>query len=142
MADGAPTLVDSNVLIDVATVDSRWFAWSSDALTQAGDRGGLAINPVILAEVAAEYLSADDLDRAVPPDVFRRLPLPFEAALPAARAFVDHRRRGGGGRGVLPDFLIGAHAMIAGLPLLTRDASRYRTYFPSVTVIAPDENRA
>ena len=141
MADGALTLVDSNVLIDVATSDPAWFEWSSAALAEAGDHGGLAINPIILAEVAADYLTDEDLDNAVPPDVFRRLPLPFEASLPAARAFVGHRRRGGGRRGVLPDFLIGAHALVAGLPLLTRDAARYRTYFPSLTVIAPDANR-
>jgi len=138
MADRALTLVDSNVLIDVATRDPTWFEWSSAALAEAGDHGGLAINPIILAEVAADYLTDEDLDTAVPPEVFRRLPLPFEASLPAARAFVGHRRRGDGGRGVLPDFLIGAHALVAGLPLLTRDAARYRTYFPSLTVIAPD----
>ncbi|MEN3304100.1 MAG: hypothetical protein V7603_302 [Micromonosporaceae bacterium] len=134
------TLVDSNVLLDIATEDSRWSPWSERALAEAANEGRLAINPLIYAEVSVGFAAVEELDDAVPPEVFIRAELPYEAGFLAGKAFLNYRRRGGGKETPLPDFYIGAHAAIAGYRLLTRDARRYRTYFPSVDIIAPGSN--
>lgn len=130
-------LVDSNVLLDIATRDPRWQEWSSNALARAADESPLAINPIIYAEVSIRYETIEELEVVVPAKVFRREPLPYEAGFLAGKAFISYRRRGGGRSLPLPDFYIGAHAAVAGFKLLTRDASRYRTYFPTVELIAP-----
>lgn len=130
-------LVDSNVLLDVATEDPRWGGWSGDALAAAADASPLAINPIIYAEVSIRYARIEELEQILPPDVFRREGLPYEAGFLAGKAFIRYRRRGGPRSVPLPDFYIGAHAAVAGFRLLTRDASRYRTYFPTVELIAP-----
>jgi len=131
------TLVDANVLIDVMSGDPSWSAWSEDALAAAADDGTLVINPVIYAEVSIRFSSVESLDQALPRDVYLREPLPWAAAFLAGKCFVDYRRRGGERRSPLPDFFIGAHAAVSGLKLLTRDAGRYATYFPTVPLIAP-----
>ncbi len=131
------TLVDSNVILDVATQDEEWFDWSGAMLSEAAERGPLVINLIIYAEVSTRYETLEALDEALPPDFYLRASLPWEAAFLAAKAFVRYRRRGGTKTGALPDFFIGAHAAIAGLTLLTRDARRYRTYFPKLRLIAP-----
>ena len=130
-------LVDSNVLLDVLTDDPRWSAWSQQALARCADEGALAINPIIYAEVSIRFATIEDLEEALAPHLFERLPLPWEAAFLAGKSFLDHRRRGGRKRSPLPDFYIGAHAAVADLTLLTRDPTRYRTYFPRVRLIAP-----
>jgi predicted nucleic acid-binding protein len=130
-------LVDSNVLLDIATQDARWVDWSSNALEEAADVFPLAINPIIYAEISIGYETIEEVERVFPPGVFRREPLPYEAGFLAGKAFVGYRRRGGGRSAPLPDFYIGAHAAVAGFRLLTRDASRYRTYFPTVDLLAP-----
>lgn len=132
------TLVDSNVLVDVLSRDARWLSWSMDALATAADRGPVVINPVVYAEVSTGFTRIEDLDRALPQDDFARVPLPWAAAFLAGKSFLDYRKRGGAKRSPLPDFYIGAHAAVSKLALLTRDATRYRTYFPTVDVIAPD----
>jgi predicted nucleic acid-binding protein len=131
------TLVDSNVLLDIATADPAWFAWSSQALEAAANESPLAINALIYAEVSISYERVEDLEEAIPSDTFRREPLPYEAAFLAGKAFLQYRRRGGARTSPLPDFYIGAHAAISDLRILTRDASRYRRYFPTVELIAP-----
>jgi predicted nucleic acid-binding protein len=131
------TLVDSNVILDVVTDDEEWGDWSASMLSAAAREGRLVINPLIYAEVSCGYRRIEDLDEAVPPAYFAREPLPWAAAFLAARAFVGYRRRGGSRRAPLPDFYIGAHAALAGYTLLTRDARRYRTYFPRLRLIAP-----
>jgi len=130
-------LVDSNVLLDVATADPRWWEWSSRALESAADDSVLVINPIVYAEVSIGYAKVEDLEASLPVDHFRRDALPYEAAFLAGKAFLKYRKRGGARRSPLPDFYIGAHAAVAGLQLLTRDATRYRTYFPTVRLIAP-----
>jgi predicted nucleic acid-binding protein len=131
------TLVDSNVLIDVLTEDEEWFDWSSSMLAAAADRGTLVINPIIYAEVSVAFTRIEDLDDSLPRAYYRREELPWAAAFLAGQAYVKYRRRGGARRSPLPDFYVGAHAALAGLALLTRDARRYRAYFPTVRVIAP-----
>ena len=104
---------------------------------QRADRGPLVVNPVIYAEVSAGFERIEDVEAALPEDYYVRQPLPWEAAFLAGRSFVRYRRRGGQRRSPLPDFYIGAHATIRGLTLLTRDARRYRSYFPKLPIISP-----
>ena len=133
----AAALVDSNVILDVATEDPVWGRRSSEALARIADESLLVINPVIYAEVSIGFDSLEELDDALPPAIFLREPLPYEAAFLAGKAFLAYRRRGGSRRAPLPDFYIGAHAATAGLRLLTRDARRYRTWFPGVEIVEP-----
>jgi predicted nucleic acid-binding protein len=133
----AEVLVDSNVLLDVVTEDPEWFGWSSDALSRCAEESTLVVNPIIFAEVSIGFDRIEDLDELLS-EVVQRAPLPWEAAFLAGKAFVRYRKRGGRKRSALPDFYIGAHAAVAGMALLTRDAARYRTYFPDVRVIAPE----
>jgi hypothetical protein len=135
-------LVDANVILDVATEDPRWSDWSASMLAECADSGILIINPIIYAEVSVGFDRIEELDEALPADAFRRDPLPWEAAFLAGKCFLAYRRRGGTRRSPLPDFYIGAHAAVKGLPLLTRDPKRYRTYFPHLILLAPDEESA
>lgn len=133
----AATLVDSNVLLDILTEDDEWFEWSADRLTDAASAGSIVINPIIYAEVSPRFERIEDLDEALPTDYYRRVSLPWEAAFLAGQCFVTYRRRGGERRSPMPDFYIGAHAAVSGLTLLTRDARRYRKYFPTLRIVAP-----
>lgn len=133
----ALTLVDSNVVLDYLTADDEWVDWSATMLKQAVDEGGVAINHVVFAEVSVRFTTLDAVDEALPADYFQRLSLPWEAAFLAGQCFKRYRDRGGARTSPLPDFFIGAHAAVAGMALLTRDARRYRFYFPKLTIIAP-----
>ena len=125
-------------LLDIATRDAVWFEWSAGQLASLINSREAAINPVIHAELAPLYRNVRELDlNLVPPSDFRRLPLPFTAGFPAARAFQAYRKSGGQRTAPLPDFFIGTHAEAEGLVLLTRDAARYRAYFPKVKLICP-----
>ena len=135
----AMILVDSNILIDVLTEDPAWEHWSAEQLARLGNTRQLAINPLIFAEVAIAYRDEAQLNAALPPSLVR-LALPYSAAFLAGHAYLEYRRRGGARRSPLPDFYIGAHAAAEGHIVLTRDATRYRTYFPDVAVIAPPES--
>ncbi len=139
MVNDRITLVDTNIIVDLLTDDPRWADWSEDALSQAMDEGPVVINPIIYAEIASGFDRVEQLDTAVPAEVFIRQPLPYEAGFLAGKAFREYRRRGGTRRSPLPDFYIGAHAAVAGHRLLTRDAARYRTYFPRLDVWAPED---
>lgn len=137
---GSPgVLVDGNVLLDVAKEDPVWGKWSARPLAELADHVPLVINPLIYAEVSVGYPTLEDLDAALPPELYRREALPWEAGFLAGKCFLQYRRRGGERRSPLPDFYIGAHAAVRGLALLTRDAARYRSYFPRLLVVAPDE---
>jgi predicted nucleic acid-binding protein len=131
-------LIDANVLLDLMTEDTRWLAWSAEAVARAADRHRLVINPIIYAEVSIRYSRIEELDAALPKTMFDREAIPYEAAFLAGKSFLAYRRRGGPEQSPLPDFFIGAHAAVAGYLLMTRDAARYRTYFPKLSVIAPD----
>ncbi len=131
------TLVDSNVLLDVVTEDRNWLAWSLNALADAAESGPLWINPIIYAEVSVRFSRIEDLEEALPPEDYRRAPLPWEAAFLAGKAFVQYRRSGGTKTSTLPDFFVGAHAAVEDMALLTRDDGRYRTYYPTVRLITP-----
>ncbi len=131
-------LVDSNVILDVVTEDPNWYDWSAAALEKHGEEAILAINPIIYAEVSVGFERIEELDEAIPPSFFRRASLPWEAGFLAGKCFLHYKRRGGAQVSPLPDFYIGAHAAVAGMRLLTRDAARYRRYFPKLRVLAPD----
>jgi predicted nucleic acid-binding protein len=133
----APVLIDANVLIDIATVDSARGGWSAEALERVGAGARLVINPLIYAEVSVAFDRIENLDGLLPEAVFHREPLPWAAGFLAGKAFLAYRRKGGSRTGVLPDFHIGAHAAVAGYRLLTRDQQRFRTYFPTVELMAP-----
>jgi hypothetical protein len=131
------TLVDSNVLLDILTEDPDWLEWSADALERQAERSVLVINPLVYAEVSIRFRRIEDLDDALPSSTFRRDALPWQAGFLAGRCFVRYRRAGGARRAPLPDFYIGAHAAISKMTLLTRDGSRYRSYFPTLGVVSP-----
>lgn len=130
-------LVDANVLLDVLTADATWFDWSAQQLDACAARGELCINAIIYAEVSIGFKRIEDLDDALSDPPFTRLPMPWDAAFLAGKAFLRYRRAKGARRSPLPDFFIGAHAAIEGMPLLTRDARRYRTYYPKLELICP-----
>jgi predicted nucleic acid-binding protein len=129
--------VDSNVLLDVFSEDPTWFDWSAHALASAAERSVLVVNPIVYGELSIGFARIEELEEALPPDHFVREQLPWEAAFLAGKAFLTYRRRGGERRSPLPDFYIGAHAAVRRMIVLTRDAARYRTYFPSLELISP-----
>lgn len=129
------TLVDTNVILDVITRDAHWAAWSERALRTAAEESQLAINPIVFAEVSMKFARIEDAD-AVLID-FLREPVPYEAGFLAGKAFLAYKKRGGSKRSPMPDFYVGAHAVIGRMELLTRDATRYRTYFPALKIISP-----
>lgn len=130
-------LIDSNVLLDLMTDDPVWFTWSAAAVTRAANRSRIVINAIIYGEVSIRYSRIEDLEAALPKEMIEREAIPYEAGFLAGKAFREYRRRGGEKRSPLPDFLIGAHAAVSGYQLMTRDAARYRTYFPTLALIAP-----
>ncbi len=131
------TLVDSCVLLDVITGDKEWADWSAGQIAVAMDSGRVVINPLVYAEVSVGYETIEELEERLPASDYDREPLPYVAGFAAGKAFLRYRRSGGDKRSPMPDFYIGAHAAVCGYRLLTRDASRYRSYFPTVSIIAP-----
>jgi len=129
-------LVDSNVILDVLTRDKVWETWSSEALSEAADNHRLIINAIVYAEVSVRFSRIEDIDAALPP-ILEREQIPYQAAFLAGKVYSLYRRQSGQRPAPLPDFFIGAHAAVSGYQLLTRDISRYRTYFPSLPLIAP-----
>lgn len=131
-------LVDTNVILDVVEDDPDWADWSQNRLDAAALQYTLLVNPVIYAELSIAYRRIEELEAMLSAGGFRMEPIPREALFLAGAVFRQYRRRGGTKIGVLPDFFIGAHAAVAGVPLLTRDPRRYRTYFPGLEIICPD----
>jgi hypothetical protein len=131
-------LVDTNVLVDVLQSDPDWADWSIAQLQAQSKVHRLAINPIIYAELSLTFSTVEALDQVLDGMELRLLEIPKPALFLAGKAFVQYCRRGGAKTNVLGDFFIGAHAAVSGLPLLTRDTGRYRTYFPSVKLLAPE----
>jgi predicted nucleic acid-binding protein len=131
------TLVDSNVLLDILTADAKWLAWSVETLNDRAEAGPLYFNEVVYAELAVKSMSEAELDDALVTTRCQLQRIPKGALFLAGKAFGRYRDAGGARNNVLPDFLVGAHAHVARLPLLTRDVSRYRTYFPDIELITP-----
>ncbi len=130
-------LVDTNVLLDVLEDDPDWVDWSLQQLRAQSQIHALAINPIIYAELSLAFTHFEALDTTLNGMGVAVLDMPRPALYLAGKAFAQYRRRGGTKSNVLSDFFIGAHAAVAGVPILTRDTARYRTYFPSVQLVAP-----
>jgi predicted nucleic acid-binding protein len=133
------TLVDTNILLDLVTNDTVWVDWSQRQLEAAAVRGAVLINDVVYAELAVGFLRVEEVDAVLAAAQVEMTAMPREALFLAGKVFQRYRAGGGTRSGVLPDFFIGAHAAVAQLPLLTRDVRRYRTYFPTVQLIAPTD---
>ena len=131
------TLVDANVVIDVAMDDPVWADWSQEQLDVAAERDDLAIGDVVYAELSVRYSRLSELEAMLRQFQISLTPTPREALFLAGKAYQHYRASGGTRTGVLPDFFIGAHALVARMPLITRDATRYRSYFPGIELIAP-----
>ncbi|HEX7059025.1 MAG TPA: type II toxin-antitoxin system VapC family toxin [Solirubrobacterales bacterium] len=132
------TLVDSNVLIDIVADDPKWAVWSNEALIEALEVGPVLVDQIVFAEISIGFRTAEACQEALAIQGIERVPIPWPAAFLAGRAFASYRGHGGRKLAPLPDFFIGAHAAVAGHRLLTRDAARFRTYFPAVELVAPD----
>ena len=132
-------LVDTNVLLDVVEDDPTWADWSQRQLDAASLRGSICINPVIYAELSMAFARIEELESVVADGGFEVEEIPREALFLAGKVFLRYRQRSRAAskRNVLPDFFIGAHAAVRGMPILTRDVGRYRTYFPTVELITP-----
>jgi predicted nucleic acid-binding protein len=130
-------LVDTNVLVDVLQDDPQWADWSISQLRAQSKIHALAVNPVIYAEISLSFSTIEALETVIARMELELREIPRPALFLAGKAFAQYRQRGGHKTQLLPDFFIGAHAAVQGWPLLTRDASRFRTYFPSLRVLAP-----
>lgn len=130
-------LVDSDIFLDMFQGGPA-SAWSRRSLVQQGSAGALVVNPVIWSEISVRFPTEADLANSLEGLAVHKTQIPFEAAFAAGKAHLAYRQNGGTRDRILPDFLIGAHARVAGHRLLTRDASRYRSYFPDLDIIAPD----
>lgn len=131
-------LVDTKVLLDIFEDDPQWAEWSQAELENASLQDSLAINAVIYSELSMAFERIEELEAVISEASLSVEPIPREALFLAGKAFLTYRRRQGTKQGVLPDFYIGAQAAIDGLTILTRDPKRYRTYFPTVRLIAPE----
>jgi predicted nucleic acid-binding protein len=132
------TLIDTNVLLDIATNDSRWAPWSLHQLDAAAIRGSVLINAVVYAEFSIGYARIEEIDRVITDAGLELTEIPRAALFLAGKVFQRYRAKGGSRTSVLPDFFIGAHAAVAQFPLLTRDPRRYRAYFSGIALITPD----
>lgn len=131
------TLVDTNILLDLVTDNRDWADWSQGQLEAAAVRGPVLINDVVYAEFSVGFRRFEEVEAVLSAAQIEMAALPREALFLAGKAFQRYRAGGGQRTGVLPDFFIGAHAAVLQTPLLTRDVRRYRTYFPTVQLIAP-----
>jgi predicted nucleic acid-binding protein len=131
------TLVDTNVLLDIATSDPGWAPWSLQQLDAAAVRGPVLINAVVYAELSIGYARIEEIERVLTDAALQFAEIPRAALFLAGKVFQRYRAQGGSRTGVLPDLFIGAHAGVAHVPLLTRDPRRYRTYFSGIALIAP-----
>jgi hypothetical protein len=130
-------LIEANVILDVWDRDPVWYAWSRDQMRKLSTMGELAINQIIYAEISARFGTSDSLDEKLDDLGVIVESIPRKAAFLAGKAYLRYRRLGGMKTNILSDFFIGAHALVLGCPLLTRDTSRYSAYFPMVRLIAP-----
>lgn len=133
-------LIDTNILLDVATKDSHWAEWSVQAVENEAVKGPLYINAIIYAELSSRYATVEDVDDFIARTGAQMIEIPRTAAFLAAKAYGRYRAAGGTKTGVLSDFFIGAHAAALDIPVLTRDVKRYRTYFPKLRLVAPQLN--
>lgn len=134
---GTRILVDSNIILDIILEDKKWASWSSTKLEELSEQAVLVINQAIFAEISIGFQRIEEIEDALPETFFIRESIPWEAAFLAGKCFLKYRQAGGTKGSPLPDFFIGAHAAVKKYALITRDAARYRTYFPTVVLHCP-----
>lgn len=134
-------LIDSCVVTDLADPESAWFEWSASTLERLDQNNTMVINPIIYAECSVGFERIEEVEALFESLGFAMKPIPREALFLAGKAFLQYKRRKGEKGNVLPDFFIGAHAAVAGYPLVSRDKGRFSTYFPSVELIIPDSTK-
>jgi len=134
-------LIDSCVVTDLADPESAWFEWSASTLERLDQNNTMVINPIIYAECSVGFERIEEVESLFESLGFAMKPIPREALFLAGKAFLQYKRRKGEKGNVLPDFFIGAHAAIAGYPLVSRDKGRFSTYFPSVELIIPESTK-
>ena len=130
-------IVDSNIILDVFLNDLKWADWSESKLEEYSYSSSLYINSIIYSEISIGFELIEELENAIGKGGFQLLVIPKEALFLAGKAFLKYRKRKGVKRAPLPDFFIGAQAAVLNLNLLTRDVSRYQSYFPTVKLITP-----
>ncbi len=130
-------VVDSNVILDVFLNDPRWADWSEEKMEECGYHSVLCINTIIYSEISIGFSLIENLESAISKAGFQMLEIPKEALFLAGKAYLKYKRRKGVKNTPLPDFFIGAQAAVLNCDLLTRDVSRYRSYFPTVNLITP-----
>jgi predicted nucleic acid-binding protein len=130
-------LVDSNILLDIFTIDPQWYDWSASKLSLIAESHKLIINDIIYTEISICFERIEDLEETFSGDFFKIMPMPKEALFLAGKAFLQYKSNNGTKNSVLPDLFIGAHASVLGIPLITRDTGRYKTYFPKLQLITP-----
>jgi len=130
-------LVDSCVLLDLFTNDPEWADWSENILGQYGQTNTLYINSIIYTEVSIGFKRIEEVEAALEQIGIKVLEIPREALFLAGKVFLNYRKTKGSRHSTLPDFYIGAHAMVSEFDLITRDISRYKSYFPDLNLIAP-----
>lgn len=135
---GPVFMPDSNVLIDLLDAGEEWHEWSSRTLVDCRKRGRLITNQVIFAEVSVTFQRLEDVHDYFAAGEIAREDVPWDAAFLAGRVHLAYRRRSGIRVSPLPDFFVGAHALVRDYTLVTRDARRFRTYFPSLRIVTPD----
>jgi len=133
----AVILIDSCVITDLADPDSDWYEWSASALEDLEDHNVFVINPIIYTECSMGYETIEEIENLVNTLEFDCREIPREALFLAGKAFIQYRRRKGSKGNVLPDFFIGAHAVVENYKLITRDKGRFSSYFPSIELIMP-----
>ena len=136
---GEAVLVDSNIILDVFTDDPYWVDWSESMLEEYSIYSTLYINPIIYSEISIGFSRIEDLESAIIKTGFQMLDFPKEALFLAGKAFLKYKKKKGAKSSPLPDFFIGAQAAVLDIALITRDVSRYRTYFPRVKLITPQK---
>ncbi len=133
-------LVDTCILVDVTADHEAWRDWSLAQLATWSTRGPLLVNPIIFAEWCTDFATFEQAELARMQFGLEWRELPRSSLFVASQAHRQYRRRGGVRPMVLPDFLIGAHAAVERLPLLTRDRRRFETYFNGLEIVCPESN--
>lgn len=130
-------MIDSNVILDIILQDANWYTWSSEKMSVLCEDNIFIVNSIVYAEVSIGFERIEEVEELFLPNYFVREPIPWEACFLAGKSFLQYKKKGGTKASPLPDFFIGSHALIKGYRLLTRDVSRYKTYFPKLQLISP-----
>ena len=130
--------IDSCILLDLFTDDLVWADWSEKILDKYSQTNALYINSIIYTEVSIGFNKIEEVEKAISGLDINVIEIPREALFLAGKAFLKYKRNKGIQKSPLPDFFIEAHASVSKFNLITKDAAKYKTYFPSLKLIHPD----